>query len=516
MLYRASHSGAEPRRGIVLVTVLVVVVLLTLAAYQYSDLMLAEYKASASFGKAAQARAAAESGANYAAMLLSDPNAFSTILNGNPHDNPTVFQSVPVSSESGPRQVFFSVIAPQNPDDVSSGSTQMRYGACDESGKINLNALLKFDSSGAVGIQILTALGIPDDTANSILDWIDADSTVRPGGAEDETYGALGYRTKNGPFDTLEEMLYVKGVTADLLYGSDLNRNGILDPEELANGGQPNLGWQAYLTVYSREQNVDSTGKPRLYINSKSTLSLYSKLVDAIGEEMANYLLLYRRSGPSPTSLPPAIRTRNVPASSIQRSDLGLSLYNQSARSLSSLFELVGTKVLIPNPDPRQPSSLVQCPLNDTSKARELLPKMLDLLTTSADQDIPARVNVNTAPQAVLTALPGLAVSDVSTIVSARPSPSSTNAPDPIFQTPAWLLTEAGLKPDVLKTLDRFVTARTQVYRVQVLGHFAGNGPSVRLEAVIDTNRGRPRFVYWRDLSELGRGFNVPMGGTAP
>jgi hypothetical protein len=27
---------------------------------------------------------------------------------------------------------------------------------------------------------------------------------------------------------------------------------------------------------------------------------------------------------------------------------------------------------------------------------------------------------------------------------------------------------------------------------------------------VIDTNMGRPRIVYWRDLSELGKGFDLP------
>src|SRR5207237_10772752 len=155
--------------------------------------------------------------------------------------------------------------------------------------------------------------------------------------------------------------------------------------------------------------------------------------------------------------------------------------------------------------DPRQPSRMVECPLNDKSQARDLLPKMLDKLTTSADQDVPARVNVNTAPKLVLTALPGLTDSNVSTIMSSR----QTTSTDPIYQTTAWLYTEAGLTPDVLKTLDRFVTARTQVYRVQVVGHFAGSGPSARIDAVIDTNRGRPRFVYWRDLSELGRGFNM-------
>ena len=36
------------------------------------------------------------------------------------------------------------------------------------------------------------------------------------------------------------------------------------DANEQQLGAQPNLGWAAYLTVYSREQNVDSSGNPHL------------------------------------------------------------------------------------------------------------------------------------------------------------------------------------------------------------------------------------------------------------
>src|SRR5262249_40416961 len=139
-----------------------------------------------------------------------------------------------------------------------------------------------------------------------------------------------------------------------------------------------------------------------------------------------------------------------------------------------------------------------------------MLPLLFDKVTTTKQTNLPGRVNVNTAPKLVLLALPGLAETDVDTILSTRPDPSSNTAPDPAFNTPAWLLTQAGLPVNTLKTLEKFITARTQVYRIQVIGHFANGGPSARVEAVIDTNRGRPRVVYFRDLSELGRGFALP------
>jgi hypothetical protein len=109
----------------------------------------------------------------------------------------------------------------------------------------------------------------------------------------------------------------------------------------------------------------------------------------------------------------------------------------------------------------------------------------------------------------VLSALPGFQDSDVQAILNARPDPSSTQAPDAIFQTPAWLYTEANISPSTLQTADRYITANTQVYRVQAIGYFDGGGPTARIEAVIDTNAGRPRIVYWRDLTELGKGYDL-------
>src|SRR5262249_25617483 len=191
----------------------------------------------------------------------SDPKLFSSKLGNNPYDNPTMFRAIPVGE--GKARGYFSVIAPYGPDDQATDASVFRYGAVDEAGKINVNALLKLDPSGTVAQQILTNLGIPDDVAAAILDWLDPDDTPRQNGAENEYYSLQGYSAKNGPLDTLEELLYVRGVTPQLLFGNDFNRNGVLDPAEQQMGSQRDLGWAAYLTVYSRELNVDAQGNPR-------------------------------------------------------------------------------------------------------------------------------------------------------------------------------------------------------------------------------------------------------------
>ena len=98
--------------------------------------------------------------------------------------------------------------------------------------------------------------------------------------------------------------------------------------------------------------------------------------------------------------------------------------------------------------------------------------------------------------------------SDIHSYLGHRPNPSASEASDPIFQTPAWLITQANFPASSLRAWDRYITATTQVYRVQVVGHFDAGGPSARVEAVIDTNQGLPRILYWRDLTELGKGYD--------
>lgn len=254
------------REGVVLLIVLISVLMLSLAAYQYSDRMTSEYVASRAALRVAQSRALAESGVHYAAALLSNPDSLSGILNGNPYNNPGAFQNQG-SDASGPGK--FSLIAPLDPSDpnYASGGMNFRYGVVDESGKINLNALVKLDKTGNIASQVLQTLpNMTPDIADAIVDWIDADDNPRPNGAESQYYSSLSppYQAKNGPLDSLEELLLVRGVTPQLLFGNDRNRNGIIDPDE-DDGSDPTsqLGWSAYLTVFSREQDLDSTGQPR-------------------------------------------------------------------------------------------------------------------------------------------------------------------------------------------------------------------------------------------------------------
>jgi hypothetical protein len=59
-----------------------------------------------------------------------------------------------------------------------------------------------------------------------------------------------------------------------------------------------------------------------------------------------------------------------------------------------------------------------------------------------------------------------------------------------------------------LMTMQSYITGRTQVYRIQAVGYFDKGGPIARVEAVVDTNGGNPLILYYRDLTDLGRGID--------
>src|SRR5262249_10422864 len=163
--------------------------------------------------------------------------------------------------------------------------------------------LLKIDSSGNKGHDILMTLpNMTEDIANSILDWLDPDDSPRTSGAENDYYQSLSqpYSCKNGPLDSLEELLLVKGVTPQLLFGNDRNRNGILDADE-EDSGNLDLGWSAYLTVYTHELNLDSQGNQRIYVNDSDLNTLSQNLTSAVGQDLANYIIAYRLYGPAST-----------------------------------------------------------------------------------------------------------------------------------------------------------------------------------------------------------------------
>jgi type II secretory pathway component PulK len=481
-------------------------------------MMMSEYRATDRILKNVEAKTMADSGIQYTMALLADPAALSGTLGSNPYNNEGAFRDHKFSDDAKGR---FSIVSVDYNSENTGGDLPFRYGVSDESGRINVNALVRLDPS-AGGIAYRTLMKLPDMTdsiAYAIIDWIDSNDTLSPSGAESSEYTTRipPYRCKNAPLDSIEELLLVRGVTPALLFGNDTNRNGRKDPDE-DSGNEFSFGWAPYLTTYSRELNVDNEGNARINLNGRDLKKVYTDLKTAVGEELAAYLIAYRLYDlPSsmPTNPPTPITTGSI-ADLVNKveQDMNGNQTPRAKRTVSSILVLIGAKINVTTQvqvmlngkqSTQQVITQFSFPVTDAASAKELLPIVLDKTTTSADAELPGRINVNTAPKAVLSTLPGLEQQDIDSIMSKQPGSDPSRAADPIYQTPAWLYTECNVTPTKLQALERYITARTQVYRIQSIGYFERSGPVARIEAVIDTNQGKPRILYYRDLSELGR-----------
>ena len=166
----------------------------------------------------------------------------------------------------------------------------------DEYGKLNLNALFVFDENGnavpnEMLIEALRAfldirleqLSIDEDPLDAILDWSDPDSDPRENGFEDEYYGELEipYPAKNGPMDSVEELLMVRGITPELFFG--------LYPE-----GQEPLEYEERPRPLTAFFTVHGDPKGRINVNTAQP-ELLEALFGAWGQDPGAAAEIYER-----------------------------------------------------------------------------------------------------------------------------------------------------------------------------------------------------------------------------
>ena len=90
----------------------------------------------------------------------------------------------------------------------------------DAQARINLNSVGGTDPASLANLQalknLLQTLKLDPLLADSIADWIDTDSTTRPGGAEDVYYLTLDppYRAANQPMASVDELRLIRGFDA--------------------------------------------------------------------------------------------------------------------------------------------------------------------------------------------------------------------------------------------------------------------------------------------------------------
>ena len=311
------------------------------------------------------------------------------------------------------------------------------FGIVDEAAKMNLNS--------ATNDMLLKVQGMTTELAAAIIDWRSEDTQSSAGGADSGYYLLLDdpYEAKNSPFETVDELLLVRGAEPEMLTGRDINRNGVIDPEErdLRNGEglQLEIGFYDYFTVYSREPNTAADGEDRVNVNSANTQEISDLLRDVVSED--RFFPMVER-----------VRRRRPYQNAIH------------------FYYSVGLEY---------------------DEFREIA----DRVTVEDRRTLTGRVNVNTAPRHILLCLPELDESDVDALIQGRQGSEART--DGI----AWI-TQV-LPEEKAIAIGGVVTTRSYQFSVDIVTLSENGRGWQRRLAIIDT-RQAPRVLLWKDLTHLG------------
>lgn len=195
------------QKGIALFLVLWVLTLLSVIVTEFCFSMRTEINIARNFKEQTEARYIALAGVNRAiAGLLADLA------------KPAGAAAVADETDDGTLPVRWRINADIPPVSFDNGSFQVRID--NESGKVNLN------HAESKLLQIaLESFALDkkerETIVDAILDWRDMDDLHRINGAENDYYQSLPnpYPCKNGEFDSIPELLLVKGITPELYHG---------------------------------------------------------------------------------------------------------------------------------------------------------------------------------------------------------------------------------------------------------------------------------------------------------
>lgn len=226
------------QKGAVLIVVLWVLVAMSLLALSFSAAIRTEVSATKNVVDQKQSYYFARAGIEYAVYRILEAQM-------------TFFQ-VQQQQEQGPGAIP-EVLTGFLQLELANGGADVEI--IDETGKINLNTApphLIYNLLIMVGVDP----GLADVITDSVEDWRDPDELHRANGAENDYYQALPhpYPAKNGPFDLPEELLLVRGVTAEIYYG----RKGLTDAGERVEY----YGLQKYFTAFTRTVQINVNSAP--------------------------------------------------------------------------------------------------------------------------------------------------------------------------------------------------------------------------------------------------------------
>lgn len=522
-----SHPKIKIKRGgSVLIVVLVVVVLLSLSAYAFTSLMLTEDEATRLTTRHVQSKYLVASGVDFTRLFLSYD--LPTIREkGGLWDNELSFRGVPVVVDRDNDENFgrFTIISSSMDQDDGTPDGH-RYGLFDESAKLNLNVLPLLDEypPGGVARELLMSLPYMQELdngveiADAILDWIDDDDEPREYGAESDYYASLPnpYLCKNGPMDSLDELLLVRGITPQLLFGDDINRNGIIDLSESQNESQLDadmrLGWLNYLTLYSKESNLNDEKLVRININEPDLEKLYNDLRSVFNESWSIFVIMARVNGlMSEADLPEdAAPVNNLPFLDLDFDAL------EATSTFNQILDLVGTYTTLT--DNNGEEIILQSPISadvmiDPGATLNVINAMTNITTYEGDA-IPGRLNIMQAPRRLLLGIPGLSEEVVDLIITRREFElDDPEVSDLARNFETWIWTEGLIDLETMRAVLPFICVGGDVYKAEIVGFFDDGIGSSRAEVILDATAAIPRILSWRNKSHLQTAWDIDTLG---
>lgn len=197
------------QRGIALLMVLWVLTILIVIVFSFSSMARTEAYATLSFRQTIEKKFLAEAGVERGIAEL-------FYLNQN-RSTTTVLEGSEAWRTDG------------RPYKLLTDNGYYTVSIISENGKVDINTAPELVLK-ALFINFGLDQAHADTITDSIMDWKDPDNLHRLHGAEDDYYMSLPnpYKARNAYFETLEELLLVKGMTPEILYG-DKGRKGIIN-----------------------------------------------------------------------------------------------------------------------------------------------------------------------------------------------------------------------------------------------------------------------------------------------
>jgi len=390
------------------------------------------------------------------------------------------------------------------------GENSIEYGAVDECSKININT--------ANRDMLMRLPNAEEEVIDAIIDWRDDNDTPATYGAESEYYESLSepYQAKNAFYDSVEELLLVKGMTLDLLYGEDTNTNGLLDANENDGNKTPPLdnsdgelerGWHPYITAYSYEKNVSGEGESRVNINSakkdelKQTFNkeITDKEIDAIisvrdEEKFASIGELMDKtiSSNSNNNSNNSANNNNKNNNRNNRNNNRNNRNNRNNQNKNNQNKNNNNKNNN-NKNNNNKNNNNNNTSNSISLSKEKFKNIAGKITVSDEEELVGKININTAPKMVLNIL----FNDEDLVEKIIEYRKSGEAP---FDNIGELMDIQGMSKSKFIGVCGNICAKSSVFSARSSGLIERSRAYKEIYAVVDRGVDPPEIRYWKVL----------------